>query len=598
MEEIKKINSKDKNSIIIGITSFLIFYIINNFIYRLYFNYELTEVFNIVDYFINPHLSLNKLVFMSSLIITLIITMYMIYQQSKIKKSKYFNVEHGSAKWANLSEIRPFENDTPDKNIIISKNLKVNADFMAKSPQYARNKNILVIGGSGTGKTRFFVKPNLMQMYGSYIVTDPKGSLIEETGYMFNKNKYDIKVLNLKDLRVSMKYNPFFYINTELDILSFVNALMENTKGEGEKSGDDFWVNAERMYFQALIGYMMEVKDPDEQNINTLLELINMGGIDSEGNVKEELDEMFQDLEALKGENSFAIRQYKKFKQGAGDTLKSILISVSARTSVFDIAEIRDLLSEDELNLHSIAKKPTVFFIIIKDTDFTLQFIASILYTQLMDLLVNQADALPNSRFEKPIQFILDEFANTGKIPNFEKLIATIRSRNISAIPILQSKAQLEGMYQKKAEILIDNCDSYLFLGSKGKSTLKDLSEDLGKTSIEYETQNVSFDKGNKKSYSRNKSKTSRELMTSDELSRMDNNYCIYQLRGVAPFMDLKYPLEKHKNYHMLSDDGHANKFDIENYIINKTSEELMFDPSTFEGVEVFLLGEFNDRSN
>lgn len=595
MEETRKINSKDKNLIIIGIASFLIFYIINNFIYRLYFNYDLTETFNIISFFTQPYISLNKTVFLLSTIITIAIMLYMLYQQSKIKKSKYFNVEHGSAKWANLSEIKPFENDTPEKNILISKNLKVNADFMAKAPKYARNKNILVIGGSGTGKTRFFVKPNLMQMYGSYIVTDPKGSLIEETGHMFNKNKYDIKVLNLKDLRISMKYNPFFYIKTELDILSFVNALMENTKGEGEKSGEDFWVNAERMYFQALIGYMMEVKDPDEQNINTLLDLINMGGIDSDGNVKEELEELFTDLEAIKGEDSFAIRQYKKFKQGAGDTLRSILISVSARTSVFDIAEIRDLLSEDELNLYTIAKRPTVFFIIIKDTDFTLQFIASILYTQLMDILVNQADSLPNSRFEKPVQFILDEFANTGKIPNFEKLIATIRSRNISAIPILQSKGQLEGMYQKKSEILVDNCDSYLFLGSKGKSTLKDLSEELGKTSIEFETQNVSFDKGNKKSYSRNKSKASRELMTSDELARLDNNYCIYQLRGVAPFIDLKYPLENHKNYHLLSDDGHSNKFNIENYLINKKSEELMFDHSSYDGVEIFILGEFND---
>lgn len=589
-QEVDKRKKNNINNIIFAICLIGIFYMSNNIIYRIRFKKSFEEILDIKKYFNPISISLDKITFLLSLSITFFVVFYVIYKKNKTKgKSEFKNIEHGSAKWSKLSAIKPFVNDQEDRNIIISKNLKMNANFLAKSPKYGRNKNVLVIGGSGTGKTRFFVKPNLMQLYGSYIVTDPKGSLIEDTGYMFLNEGYDIKIFNLKDTRFSMKYNPFFYINTELDILSFVNSLMENTKGEGEKSGEDFWLNAERMYFQALIGYMMETQSPNNQNIEQLLKYINMGKAEEDG-AEQEIDKMFEELNEVTEGDSFAVRQYQKFKQGAGDTLRSILISVSARTSVFDIKEIRTLLSDDELNLHSLYKKDTVFFIIIDDTDYSLTFLASILYTQLMTILVNSADRLPNSRFEKPIQFILDEFANTGKIPNFEKLIATIRSRNISAVPILQSEAQLEAMYQKKAEILKDNCDSYLFLGSRASQTTKNLMEDLGKTSIEYEVKNISFDKSNKKSISFNTNKTGRDLMTSDEIKALDNDKCIFQLRGVRPFIDDKFKLEDHKRYNQIADYDSSKKFNVEEYLNKNEKEKEEFSFENLNSINLVVL--------
>lgn len=589
-QEVDKRKKNNIDNIIFAICLIAIFYMSNNIIYRIRFKESFEEILDIKNYFNPISISLDKITFLLSLSITFFVVFYIIYKKNKTKgKSEFKNIEHGSAKWSELSAIKPFVNDKEDRNIIISKNLKMNADFLAKAPKYGRNKNVLVIGGSGTGKTRFFVKPNLMQLYGSYIVTDPKGSLIEDTGDMFLKAQYDIKIFNLKDTRFSMKYNPFFYINTELDILSFVNSLMENTKGEGEKSGEDFWVNAERMYFQALIGYMMETQSPDNQNIEQLLKYINMGKAEEDG-AEQEIDKMFEELNEVTKGDSFAVRQYQKFKQGAGDTLRSILISVSARTSIFDIKEIRNLMNDDELNLHSLYKKDTVFFIIIDDTDYSLTFLASILYTQLMSILVNSADRLPNSRFEKPIQFILDEFANTGKIPNFEKLIATIRSRNISAIPILQSEAQLEAMYQKKAEILKDNCDSYLFLGSRASQTTKNLMEDLGRTSIEYEVKNISFDKSNKKSISLNTNKTGRDLMTSDEIKALNNEKCIFQLRGVRPFIDDKFKLEEHKRYNLLADYDSSKKFNVEEYINKNEKEQEEFSFENLNSINLVVL--------
>ena len=351
-----------------------------------------------------------------------------------------------------------------------------------------KDKNVLVISGSEIDKTRIFVKLNLMQLYGSYIVTDPNGILIEDTGDIFLKSQYDIKIFNLKDTRFSMKYNPFLYIKTELDILSFVNSLMENTKDKRGELGRDFWINAEKIYLQALIGYMMETQSLDNQNIEQLLKYINIGKT-ADDEVEQRIDRMFEKLNKVTKGNSFAVRQYQKFKQVVGNSLRSILISVSDRMSVFDTKEIRTLLSEDELNLDSLYKKDTVFFIIIDDTDYSLTFLASILYTQLMLILVNSIDRLPNYKFERPIQFILNNFENTGKIPNFETFLTTIRSRNISVIPILQSEEKLEAMYQQKSEIIKDSCYCSLFIGSKATHTTKNLIEELGKPSVEYKIQ-------------------------------------------------------------------------------------------------------------
>ena len=583
----KKKPVNNKIYIIFFVIYIFLFYFLNNFIYNFLIKADMIKAFNFVSYFSEFHLYGENLTFILSLTFPAIILIYSYWKMNKVKLHEYKGTEYGSSEFAEIDDIKNYTNDNPKKNIIISKNLKINADFLAKEPKYSRNKNILLVGGSGTGKTRYFVKPNLMQLYGTYIVTDPKGDLIKDVGKMFYDNEYKIKIFNLKDLSNSLKYNPFKYINNELDILRFVETIIENTKSEDAKSGEDFWKNSEKMYLQALIGYIMEVECEEDRNITKFLEYVNMGKVEEDN----ELDQLFEDLEEVYPD-SFAVRMYKKFKQGAGDTMRSILISVASRTVVFDIQEIRNLLEYDQLDLENIGDTKTILFIILKDDDFALNFLASILYTQLLSILINQADNLPNSRFNLPCQIFLDEFANTGKIPNFEKLIATIRSRNISAVPVLQSKKQLEVMYKsEKAEVIVDNCDSYLFLGNRSKSTLTDLVEDLGKKTIDYNVTNISFDRNNKKTYSEQNTKLGRELMTRAEIAKMDNEYCLYQLRGLSPFKDKKFILEKHENFNLIKDGG-ADEFNVKEYLKYYDQNNKDFEIEEYSNINVFILDE------
>lgn len=455
-----------------------------------------------------------------------------------------------------------------------------------KNPKYARNKNILVIGGSGSGKTRFFVKPNIMQMHSSYVITDPKGTVLLEVGSMLEKGSpmtdengkivrdkegkviyepYKIKVLNTINFKKSMHYNPFVYIRSEKDILKLVTTIIANTKGEGQQSGEDFWVKAEKLYYCALIGYIWYEGREEEKNFNTLLEMINVSEArEDDENFKNPVDLMFDELEQ-KDPNHFAVRQYKKYKLAAGKTAKSILISCGARLAPFDIAELRELMSYDELELDLVGDRKTALFVIISDTDDTFNFIVSIMYTQLFNLLCDRADDVYGGRLPIHVRCLLDEFANIGQIPKFEKLIATIRSREISASIILQSKSQLKAIYKDNADTIEGNCDTTLFLGGKEKTTLKEIAEILGKETIDL--YNTSDTRGSQRSYGMNYQKTGKELMSQDEIAVMDGEKCILQVRGVRPFFSNKYDICKHKNYKYLSDYDKKNTFDIEKYL-------------------------------
>jgi len=431
--------------------------------------------------------------------------------------------------------------------------------------KYARNKNVVVIGGSGSGKTRFYVKPNLMQMHSSYVVTDPKGTVLVECGKMLKNNGYKIKVLNTVNFKKSMKYNPFAYIKSEKDILKLVNAIIANTKGEGEKSGEDFWIKAEKLYYTALIGYIWYEAPESEKNFSTLLEMIDLSEThEGDETYKNPVDMMFERLEERSPEH-FAVKQYKKYKLASGKTAKSILISCGARLSPFDIKELRELTEKDELELDTIGDRKTALFVIISDTDDTFNFIVSILYTQLFNLLCDKADDEYGGRLPIHVRCLLDEFANVGQIPKFEKLIATMRSREISASVILQSQSQLKAIYKDNADTIIGNCDTVLFLGGKEKTTLKEMSELLGKETIDL--MNTSENRGRERSYGVNYQKLGKELMTPDELSVMDGNKCILQIRGVRPFLSDKYDITKHPNYKYLSDYDTKNSFDIEKYV-------------------------------
>lgn len=491
----------------------------------------------------------------------------MVYLKAKNAKKFRQGVEYGSARWGTAKDIEPYVDPVFENNIILTETERLMMSGRPKHPKYARNKNILVIGGSGSGKTRFFVKPNLMQMHSSYVVTDPKGTVLVECGKMLAKNKYRIKVLNTINFKKSMRYNPFAYIRSEKDILKLVNTIILNTKGEGQQATEDFWVKAEKLYYTALIGYIWYECVEEEQNFTTLLDMINASEArEDDEEFKNPVDLMFDELEEREPDH-FAVKQYKKYKLAAGKTAKSILISCGARLAPFDIKELRDLTSYDELELDMLGDKKTALFVIISDTDDTFNFIVSIMYTQLFNLLCDRADDVYNGRLPIHVRCLLDEFANIGQIPKFEKLIATIRSREISASIILQSKSQLKAIYKDNADTIEGNCDTTLFLGGKEKTTLKELAEVLGKETIDL--YNTSDTRGTSQSYGLNYQKTGKELMSQDEIAVMDGGKCIMQLRGVRPFFSDKFDITKHKQYHLLSDYDEKNTFDIEKYVKN-----------------------------
>ena len=517
-------------------------------------------------------------------LVTALIFRLILYYKAKNAKKFRHGEEYGSARWGNRKDIEPFEDSVFENNIILTETERLTMNSRPKAPQYARNKNVIVIGGSGSGKTRFYVKPNLMQMtdHVSYVVTDPKGTIIVECGKMLVNGGYRIKVLNTINFKKSMHYNPFHYIRSEKDILKLVNTIIANTKGEGEKSTEDFWIKAERLLYSALIGYIWYEAPEEEQNFSTLLEFINASETrEDDEEFKNAVDELFEELEAENPEH-FAVRQYRKYKLAAGKTAKSILISCGARLAPFDIQELREIMSYDEMELDMIGDQKTAMFVIISDTDDTFNFVVAIMYTQLFNLLCDKADDEHGGRLPYHVRLLLDEFSNIGQIPKFDKLIATIRSREISASIILQSQSQLKTIYKDAAETITGNCDTVLFLGGKESSTLKEISETLGKETIDL--YNTSDTRGTSQSYGLNYQKTGKELMSRDELAVMDGNKCILQLRGVRPFLSNKYDITKHKRYKELADANKRNAFDVEKYLEHK----LVFSQDTeFEVYEV-----------
>ena len=488
-----------------------------------------------------------------------------VYVKSKNAKKYRKGVEYGSARWGTAEDIRPYTDPVFQNNVLLTQTERLTMNSRPKQPKYARNKNILVIGGSGSGKTRFFVKPNLMQMHSSYVVTDPKGTVLVECGKLLQRGGYRIKVLNTINFKKSMRYNPFAYLRSEKDILKLVNTLIANTKGDGEKAGEDFWVKSERLFYCALIGYIWYEAPEEEKNFTTLLEMINASEArEDDPEFQSPVDLMFERLEEKDPEH-FAVRQYKKFLLSAGKTRSSILISCGARLAPFDIKELRDLMETDEMELDTIGDRKTALFVIISDTDDTFNFVVSILYTQLFNLLCDKADDEYGGRLPVHVRCLLDEFANIGQIPNFDKLIATIRSREISASIILQSQSQLKTIYKDAADTIVGNCDTTLFLGGKEKSTLKEISELLGKETID--SFNQSENRGSQVSHGLNYQKLGKELMTQDEIAVMDGGKCILQLRGVRPFFSDKFDITKHPRYKYLADADKKNSFDIERYM-------------------------------
>ena len=490
-----------------------------------------------------------------------------VYVKGKNAKKYRKGIEYGSARWGNTKDIHPFADPLFHNNVILTKTESLTMSSRPKNPKHARNKNVLIVGGSGSGKTRFWLKPNLMQCHSSYVVTDPKGSIVVECGKMLLRNGYKIKILNTINFKKSMRYNPFAYIKSEKDILKLVTTLIANTKGEG-KSGDDFWVKAETLLYTALIGYIYFEAPENEQNFSTLIEFINASEVrEDDEDFQNPVDLMFEALEK-KDPQHFAVRQYKKYKLAAGKTAKSILISCGARLAPFDIKELRELTAYDELELDTLGDKKAALFIIISDTDDTFNFLVSMAYTQLFNLLCDKADDVYGGRLPIHVRCLIDEAANIGQIPKLEKLMATIRSREISACLVLQAQSQLKALYKDNADTIIGNCDSMIFLGGKEKTTLKDLSETLGKETIDMF--NTSDTRGAQRSYGLNYQKLGKELMSMDELAVMDGGKCILQLRGVRPFLSEKYDITKHPQYKYLSDFDKRNTFDIEKYLSTK----------------------------
>ncbi|OHS92406.1 conjugal transfer protein TraG [Streptococcus sp. HMSC36C04] len=536
---------------------------------------------DIIDKIFQGILELNTMSFLPSIhptdiimgVVVAVLIKFIVYTKGKNAKKFRQGKEYGSARWGMKKDIEPYMDEKFQNNILFTQTERLTMNGRPANPKYARNKNVLVIGGSGSGKTRFYVKPNLMQMHSSYCVTDPKGTIVLECGKMLEDNGYEIKILNTINFKKSMKYNPFAYIRSEKDILKLVQTIIANTKGEGEKAGEDFWVKAEKLYYTALIGYIFYEAPREEKNFATLLDMIDASEVrEDDETYMNPIDRLFEALEK-KEPTHFAVKQYKKYKLAAGKTAKSILISCGARLAPFDIQELRDLMKEDELELDTLGDRKTALFVIISDTDDTFNFVVSIMYSQLFNLLCDKADDVYGGRLPVHVRCLLDEFANIGLIPKFEKLIATIRSREISASIILQAQSQLKAIYKDNADTIVGNCDSTLFLGGKEKTTLKELSETLGKETIDL--YNTSETRSNQKSFGLNYQKTGKELMSQDEITVMDGGKCIFQLRGVRPFLSDKYDITKHKNYRLLEDYDKKNLFDIESYMKRKGKAKL-----------------------
>ena len=536
---------------------------------------------DIIDKIFQGILEINTIGFLPSLhptdiimgVVVAVLIKFIVYTKGKNAKKFRQGKEYGSARWGTKKDIEPYMDEKFQNNILLTQTERLTMNGRPANPKYARNKNVLVIGGSGSGKTRFYVKPNLMQMHSSYCVTDPKGTIVLECGKMLEDNGYEIKILNTINFKKSMKYNPFAYIRSEKDILKLVQTIIANTKGEGEKAGEDFWVKAEKLYYTALIGYIFYEAPREEKNFATLLDMIDASEVrEDDETYMNPVDRLFEALEK-KEPTHFAVKQYKKYKLAAGKTAKSILISCGARLAPFDIQELRDLMKEDELELDTLGDRKTALFVIISDTDDTFNFVVSIMYSQLFNLLCDKADDEYGGRLPVHVRCLLDEFANIGLIPKFEKLIATIRSREISASIILQAQSQLKAIYKDNADTIVGNCDSTLFLGGKEKTTLKELSETLGKETIDL--YNTSETRSNQKSFGLNYQKTGKELMSQDEITVMDGGKCIFQLRGVRPFLSDKFDITKHKNYKFLEDYDKKNVFDIEEYIKRKGKVKL-----------------------
>ena len=494
-----------------------------------------------------------------------VIIRLVVYSKQKNAKKYRKGMEYGTARWGTPADIKPFIDPVFENNVLLTQTERLMMSNRPKDPKNARNKNILVIGGSGSGKTRFFAKPNIMQLHSSYVITDPKGSLICEVGQLLQRAKYRIKVLNTINFSKSMHYNPFAYLRSEKDILKLVNTIIVNTKGEGAQSAEDFWVKSERLFYSALIGYIFYEAPEEEKNFTTMLDMINASEAkEDDSEFQSPVDLMFARLEE-KDPDHFAVRQYKKFLLSAGKTRASILVSCGARLAPFDIRELRELMEYDEMELDTLGDRKTALFLIMSDTDSTFNFVIAILQSQLFNLLCDKADDVYGGRLPVHVRCILDEFANIGQIPQFDKLIATIRSREISASIILQSQSQLKAIYRDNADTIVGNCDTMLFLGGKEKTTLKEISEILGKETID--SFNTSENRGKEISHGLNYQKLGKELMTQDEIATMDGGMCILQVRGIRPFFSKKYDITKHPNYKYLSDADKKNAFDVERYI-------------------------------
>ena len=490
-----------------------------------------------------------------------------VYLKGKNARKYRHNEEYGSARWGTHTDIEPFEDPVFANNVILSKTERITMNSRPSQPKYARNKNVLVVGGSGSGKTRFVLKPNLLQMHSSYVVTDPKGSIVNECGNALLKNGYKIKIFNTINFHKSQHYNPFSYIHDEKDILKLVTTLIANTKGES-KGGDEFWEKSEKLLYTALIGYIHYEAPEEEQNFATLLEMLNAMEVrEDDETFKNPVDLMFDALEK-RNPDHFAVRQYLKFKLSAGKTAKSILISCGARLAPFDISELREITSYDELELDTLGDRKTALFLIMSDTDATFNFLISMIYTQMFNLLCEKADDVYGGRLPVHVRCLIDEAANIGQIPNLEKLVATIRSREISACLVLQAKSQLKAIYKDNADTIIGNMDSQIFLGGSEKTTLKDLNEVLGKETIDM--YNTGESRGSQQSYNMNYQKLGHDLMSMDQLAVMDGSKCIVQVRGVRPFFSDKYDLTQHPNYKLTADYDKKNWFDIEKFLDHK----------------------------
>lgn len=504
-----------------------------------------------------------------------------VYLKGKNAKTFRHNREYGSARWGKHEDIEPFEDPDFKNNVILSQTERITMNSRPKEPKYARNKNVLIVGGSGSGKTRFWIKPNLLQLHSSYVLSDPKGTLLGEVGNVFLKAGYRIKIFNTINFKKSMRYNPFEYIHSETDILKLVTTLMANTKGEGTP-GDPFWEKAEKLLYTALIGLIYYEAPEEERNFNTLAEMIDSMEIrEDDESFKNAVDILFERLEKEKPDH-FAVRQYAKYKLAAGKTAKSILVSCGARLAPFDIPQVRDIMSYDELELDKLGDRKTILFLIMSDTDSTFNFLLAMIYSQMFNILCEKADDFYGGRLPVHVRCLIDEAANVGQIPNLEKLMATIRSREISAALVLQAKSQLKAIYKDNAETICANCDSQIFLGGTEQSTLKDLNATLGKETIDM--YNTGESRGSQQSYNMNYQKLGHELMSVDELAVMDGSKCIVQVRGVRPFLSDKYDLTQHPNYKYTADADKKNWFDAEKFL----NHELKLRPDDeYEVIEV-----------